>query len=363
MKRRVICRGLSVGCLCAAVFPLTALLGGGTASALAPTATGYWDKVGGAVPTVPSGGLFVANDPTTAVNPSSPPPVPLPVPLPSPPPLPVSPPTGPTAISAVRVTGVDPSKDATLSLTVATGWIAPSPSVLTIVACPIAGSWSPPSGGAGSIAKAPSYDCTSASTGRVAGDLMSISWLLPSSFQATPGEYDIALVPNPAGLPVVDAVAFAKPDAQSVHATIGSAVPPAVTTPPPASPVATPAAPTGGDLSATTPLTDTPALPVSGTPPPVPAGRITVRTPGRAGLVGLSLPGTSRAHRLMAVLVLIVMAGAWWWVGGQPVPSPRLLGALAGDGRTNPSGGTGGTGSVGGVGRFSRPRSRQANRL
>ena len=51
MKRRVVCRGLSVVCLSAAVFPLTALLGSGTASALAPTATGYWDKAGGAVPT------------------------------------------------------------------------------------------------------------------------------------------------------------------------------------------------------------------------------------------------------------------------------------------------------------------------
>jgi hypothetical protein len=276
--------------------------------------------------------------------------------------LPVSPPTGPSAISAVRVTGVDPTKDATLSLTVAPGWVAPSPSVLTIVACPIAGSWSPPAGGAGNINKAPSYDCTSASPGRVAGDLTSISWLLPSSFQTTPGEYDVALVPNPAGLPVADAVAFAKPDVQSVHATIGSAVPPVATTPPPTSAVTTPS-PASGGLSPTAPLTYTPS-PLSATPTSVPAGHPAVRTPGRGGLVAVTLPGTSRAHRLMAVLVLIVMAGAWWWVGGQPVPSPRLLGALAG--AEGPAGGPASGGrstSVGGVGRFSRPRSSQANRL
>jgi hypothetical protein len=81
--------------------------------------------------------------------------------------------------------------------------------------------------------------------------------------------------------------------------------------------------------------------------------------------VVFSLAGTSRAHRLMAVLVLIAMAGAWWWVGGQPVPNPRLLGALAGGDTARASTGTGRPANVGvgGVGRFSRPRSSPANRL
>ena len=174
MRRRVICRTLSAVCLGATFVPLTALVAGGTASALAPTAAAYWSKVGGAVPAVPAGGLFVANDPTAAGNPASAPPVPLPIPLPSPPSLPVSPPTGPTAVSAVRVTGVEPNKDATISLTVATGWLAPVPSLLTIVACPIAGAWSTPPGGAGAIAQAPAYDCTTPSAGRVAGDVGTI---------------------------------------------------------------------------------------------------------------------------------------------------------------------------------------------
>ena len=361
MRRRIICRSLSVICLTAAALPLAALLGSTTASALAPTATAYWDKVGGAVPTVPAGGLFVANDPTTAVNPSSPPPVPVPVPLPAPPPLPVTPPTGPAAISAVRVTGVDPSKDATLTLTVAAGWVAPSPSVLTIVACPVAGTWSPPAGGAGDIAKAPGYDCTSASPGRVAGDLMSVSWLLPSSFQRTPGEFDVALVPNPAGLPVADAVAFAKPGSQSVHATIGSAVPPVVTTPA-STDVTTPPAPATGDVSPTAPPSFTPSPVLPAPARSAPATRPAVSGPRRGGLIAVTLPRTSRAHRLMAVIVLIVMAAAWWWVGGQPVPSPRLLGALAGRATTG-TGNSGAVTGVGGVGRFSRPRSSRAHRL
>jgi hypothetical protein len=61
----------------------------------------------------------------------------------------------------------------------------------------------------------------------------------------------------------------------------------------------------------------------------------------------------------MAVIVLILMAGMWWWVGGQPVPDPRLLGALAGAGGASERERS----NIGGVGRFSRPRKRGATRL
>jgi len=360
VRRRLLCRGASAACVLGALVLLGSVIASGSASALAPTATGYWDKLGGPIPNVPAGGLFVANDPTAAANPTSAPPLPVPVPVPSPPALPVPVPTvsGPTAISAVRVTGIAANQDATLSLKVATGWLAPDPSVLTILACPVTSIWSPPAGGAGSVSKAPSYDCSSSSTGRVAGDMSGISWLLPASFQSTPGELDVALVPNPTGLPVASAVGFDRPDASAIHAAIGSNEPP-VAAVPPAGPVTT-VAPTAFGGGGAPALSYSPAPASSAvTPPATPAASAPVRAPSQSGLILARLPATSRAHRLMAVIALIVLAVGWWWVGGQQVPSPRLLGALA----TGASAGAAAAGPVAGVGRFSRPRRGEARRL
>jgi hypothetical protein len=360
--KRVVCRLLSAATLTLTFFPLASLLGGARAEALAPTATGYWVKLGAAVPTVPSGGLFVANDPTASVNPAQPSlPVPVPVPIPNPPSLPLPSLAGPTAISAVRITGIDPTKDATLSLKVAPGSAVPPPTVTTIVACPIVTAWQPPSG-AGNISKAPLYDCSARSTGRVAAGLDAISWLLPSSYQPTPGELDVALIPSTGALPIPFAVAFQHPDANSVRASTGAEIVP--TAPPAAAATPNPTVPASssspGPVPAFTPPA-APALPVV-TQPQVAA----TASRGNGGfgptlLAGVRLPGDDRAHRIMAVVLLIAVAGGWWWVGGQPVRRPRLLGALGGDAdhaQTSDS-----AGQLGGVGRFSRSRTSSPRRL
>ena len=61
---------------------------------------------------------------------------------------------------------------------------------------------------------------------------------------------------------------------------------------------------------------------------------------------------------MMAVALLLALAGGLWWVGGKPVRAPRLLGSL-------------GAGSdvvdepvaTGGIGRFARQRAGRAPRL
>jgi hypothetical protein len=348
------------------LFPLASLIGSGRADALAPKATGYWVKLGAPVPTVPSGGLLVANDPTSTVNPASPSlPVPVPVPIPNPPSLPLPSLAGPTAISAVRITGIDPTKDATLSLKVAPGSAVPPPTVTTILACPIVVAWQPPAG-AGDISKAPLYDCSSSSTGRVAAGLDAISWLLPSSYQPTPGELDIALVPNSGSLPIPFATAFQRPDATSVQASAGGDIlpPGALAVAPATNPTSSAIAPSSGPANnfGTTGVTPT----VTPAQPPTTAAASQSTGGGSAPgvLAGVRLPGDDRAHRIMAVVLLIGVAAGWWWFGGQSVRNPRLLGALGG---TPDAGDTvdtsGATKQLGGVGRFSRARTSSPRRL
>jgi hypothetical protein len=262
-------------------------------------------------------------------------------------------------VSAVRITGVSPTQDATLTLQVAPGSVPPPPALTTIVACPLTQSLQsqPPQGG--DISHAPGYDCSASSTGRVAGDQTSISWLLPHSFQSTASELDVALVPNPAGQPAPFSVAFSAPGSTSVQASSGAPSPLPPTT----------AAPGPGD---TTPISTSPtpfvptALPPTGggtpiplfaapvTPPaplaPAPSPPAVNGVPGQ--LAAVHLPGDDRAHRLMAVIVLLAMAVAWWYAGGQPARAPRLLGAVGG-GAIRPSGAAL---RVGGIGRFTRPR-------
>jgi hypothetical protein len=353
----------------AAAGPLAALASSGRAAALAPTSSGYWVKFGAPNPTVPKGGLLVASDPTTATNPASPVGSKLPVGAapPTVPGVPGSDVVGPAAISAVRITGVAPGQDATLTLQVAPGSVAPPATVTTVVACGLTAGLQgqPPQGG--DISKAPGYDCSSASAGRVAGDQSSVSWLLPAAMQATPGELDVALVPDPAGEPVAFSVAFGAPGSTSVQASSG---------PPSAPPPTT--APTGGDVTAPSqaPFVATvvpgggggnpipyfappAATPAPLAPAPAPASRAAGSPQLALGrLAGAHLPGDDRAHRLMAVVVLMAMAAGWWYVGGQPTRQPHLLGALGGASASQAA-----PVRVGGVGRFSRPRPGGPRRL
>lgn len=351
--------------IAAAVAVVIWLAPGLPASALAPTSSGYWVKGGLAIPTVPKGGLVVAADGTSALAPSSPigSELPFPVPVPSS----AGSLIGPAAISAIRIDGISASADATLSLEVETGSVVPSPSLTTILACPLSSALvAAPHGG--DIADAPGYDCAEGSPGRVAADNSGISWLLPAAMQISPGEIDVALVPDPSGLPIAFAVTFAAPGRSSVQAASGSApLAPTVTALSGAGPV------TAAPAPATAPLgfSGLPAVPSAGFSAP-PAGGVAsaplpetgtpsiAPTAGLATLAGVRLPGDDRFHRTMAVLVLLGVAAAWWWASGREERAPRLLGALAG---RAPAVSVPASGRDGGIGRFARPRDTPPRRL
>jgi hypothetical protein len=354
---RLACRTLSLAALAAAGGAVGGVALGPPAAAVAPSKVAYWIKGGVPLPTVPKGGLLVANDPTSVGLPTAPPlPVPLPVPVPT---VPRALPTviGPTAVSAVIIDGATPDADATLTLLVGLGSLAPLPGTTTLVACPIQVSWTPPAGGAGELGKAPAADCSSTSIGRVAGDMKSISWLLPASFQTSPGTFNVELAPDPAGKPVPFIVPFLAPGAGALLSAAG-----------PPSPPAAPAAPAPAG-QATVPVADV-ALPLyvpsPDTQAAAPQARALPSVGGRsAGAVttGARLPllGDDRGHRIMAVAVLFMVAAAWWWIGSRPVRLPRLLGALGADGAA-PAGRRPAS-HTGGIGRFARVRHLEARRL
>jgi hypothetical protein len=69
-------------------------------------------------------------------------------------------------------------------------------------------------------------------------------------------------------------------------------------------------------------------------------------------------PDASRADRMMAVGILLLMGTGLWWVGGMPLRGPRLLGSL-GHGRATDEPPV----SNGGIGRFARLRTGRPPRL
>jgi len=350
-RRRMAFRTLSLAALAAAAGPIGGLVQSQQASALAPSTVAYWVKLGAAVPTVPKGGLLVANDPTSAASPTAPPPLPAPVAVPAPPPPPAGVPnlTGPTAVSTVKIDGVTQGADATLTLKVAPGSIPPPPSTTTMVACVIHGPWTPPPGGTGNIASAPAADCSSASTGKVAADNSTVSWLLPSSFQDN-GTLNVELEPNPSGPPAPFVVSFAAPDTGALQLASGppAAPPPPEAAPAPAAEVAAPAT-VPQDFSGLG-VVPTYSVPAPAAPAPAAPARqqITLASPAAVHVPSVA---DDRGHRIMAVAGLFLLALAWWWVGSRPARAPRLLGALK-------SGTVEGRGApavrVGGIGRFAR---------
>jgi hypothetical protein len=356
--RRLAARTFSLAALAAA--PLGGLVQTQTAAALAPSTVAYWVKLGIAVPTVPKGGLLVANDPTSAASPTAAPPVPgVAVPAPPPPPKGVPTLTGPTAVSTVKIDGVTQGAAATLTLKVAPGSVPPPPSTTTMVACVIHTAWTAPAGGTGDITSAPTSDCSSASSGKVAADNSTVSWLLPSSFQDSSGALDIELEPNPAGSAVPFAVSFAPPDASALQLASG---PPAPALPPPAP---EPAAEATATAAAPPDFSALPAAPSYSAPAPVTS--VTHPSPVRPQ-VTLASPAVhvptvvdDRGHRIMAVVALFVLALAWWWIGSRPTRAPRLLGALAA-GASRPGAGVPAVRSAG-IGRFARMHSGVPRRI
>lgn len=350
--RRRVCRVLSAATIALCAVPAVGLIDAPHAGAASVSGTAYWVKLGIGLPLVPKNGVLVGDDPTAAINPSQPPPLPVPLPVALPPiKLPGPQLYGYTAVSALRIVGVPANADVTMTLPLAPGSIPPLPSVSTIVACPLVSDFNAPKGGVGDITAAPPDDCNTPSVGRLAATSLSISWVLPASFQRNAGELDIELQPGVAAVPFPYLVAFADPAPATFKAVAGGPLPttaPPVQTPDsvvPFVPAVTPApssSPTPSPIL-TPSVTAAPSL-------PSPSVRTPSVTPiNRLAQLTVSGVNDDRAHRIMAVVVLFVIAAAWWWLGGRATRGPRRLGALAGDAPVAAE-------DLGGIGRFRRTR-------
>jgi hypothetical protein len=327
-------------------------VGSEAAGAVAPDAAAWWYKpyissspAPPPSPNVPSGGLYVEQDATSQL-PATPVPSGLPATVPNV--------AGPTAFAALRFT-VARESPATLVLKVATGSTTTN---ADIVACPTIATWQPPTGGGpGPYDKGPSYNCIHPVKATIAGAQM--SWQLPTSMQFVSGTYDIALVPNPSNKSVFS-VAFDPPDSSSVVSSpaaapgLVEASAPVASSPSTFTPAAsTPAALPLSAASLAAPLAEPAAAPAIAAQPP---GTVALGYPSfRAGRPASHIP-IDQSHRQLAVGLLLAIAVAWWYVGGQSARAPRLLGATAGRADTV-------TPPFGGIGRFARPRTGPARRL
>jgi hypothetical protein len=302
------------------------------AVAQAPDAKGWWFRpqqsgtpVGiPAPPIVPPGGLYVAQGPNNEQ----------------------------VAVAAVEYRVAGPSTS-TLTLKPAPGAVG----TVAVTACPLTAGFTPVEAGAWD--KAPAYNCTSSSADGVAAPDGSITFALTADFVAAGATaVQAALIPTPGSAPFqapieapaddsFAAVAAPVADASSADASAGDPVG--------AGPsgtfdgVATPFAPFNGSLDTT------------GTVAPSAPPEVALRPPTPRLRPALPVVASRQlADRVAAVVALAVIGAAMWWMGGRPLPSPRLLGGTstgAVDVGDTP------TGKVGGIGRFARPRSAPPNRF
>ena len=283
--RRVALRVLSaVSVACAAMV----FAGAWAAWAQAPSAVAWWSKLAVAPPNVPSGGLYVAGDPSHVLD----------------------------AISTVRAVHVDGDEPVTLTLQIASGSMPP-PGSLAVVACAITSPWSVPAGGHGDLSAVPHYDCTRASKGVVATDNRSVSWYLPA--------IDIALVPDPTAPPLPFAVAFAPPGDDAVQLTTGSPARVAdVTRPAPVADEPAPIATGNGVIARPSAPAATPhdaAAPVAQTAPITSAAAPTTQPVP----IALDRPDEGASQRIVAGLALLALGAGWWFMSNRPLREPRLL--------------------------------------
>lgn len=315
---------------------------------------GWWNKAqqspaGGnptpAPPGAPSDGIFVAYEPAAGPLPTPVAGVPGLVPVaPAPAPKPVV--LGPEAFGAVRYS-VPAGAEASLTLrftpttTSQPGGVNPDGGTLS--ACPVSSPWDPVQNGR--YDASPKYDCANGVVGVFAGD--TVSFPLAAAL-ATNGLFDLAIVPS--GTKPFK-LSIGAPDSSSLALTSVPETEPEFSSEEfDASMFEDPAAEffeesfttdeafgaedfgavgaeefgsgeftSGGFVTSpgSVATTRTPAAPV-GSQVAVPAG--IARNPFR--------PDASRGERMMALAVLMALAGALWWVGGKPVRPPRLLGSL-----------------------------------
>lgn len=304
------------------------------ASADAPTREGWWAKW---------------QQPTEVVD------ITLPVTVPSPP---TADPHGLTiardvtdvqAVAAVYFQ-LEVGTDATLYLDTADGREPALPPDADVKACEATSDWEAELHGPWSNAPTWGDDCFSGVRNEAQEGFI---FDLPASMQDNEGAYSVVIVP---GGSAPYTVSFATTDD-------GTVVP---GTPPPTSSTTTTTEPEETTTTTTEPVveetdpivyTDIPpasgssAFPVVTTavpPPRTPTSLVVFDPPD----LPRALIPDSRTERIMAVSLLFFMALALWWLGGAPQRMPRLIGALAGEGRAvSPP-----PVPARGVGRFARPR-------
>ena len=348
-------------------------VGGELVSADAPVKQGWWSRL--------------QVDPATS---------PLPPAVPVTPTLPAPPtgddggltvahgPDGPTAIAAMYFT-VQAPVDGTLYLEAApkqkpgTGPStsttiddAPHPDSIVlppeavVLACSALSAWDGEVNGPWS--KVPTWDAGNCVPGTVTSGKTAMFWTLKASMQDLDDNYDIVLVPTgpppppPEGAEAPPAqttymVNFASPGADTLVTEALPEEEPTTTTttepevdPPPTGPglggFSVP--PPGGFTTPTAALRTTPTSLVALRRPPATVRRTSLRLPD------------TRRERIMAVSMLLAMAGALWWLGGSPTRGPRLIGAVAG---RRPGQAAAAGPLLRGVGRFARPRGGRIPRL
>jgi hypothetical protein len=215
-----------------------------------------------------------------------------------------------------------------------------------VVACPTKGTWK--AGDDQPMSTAPGFDCTRSFQGRLSADQTTLTFLIDSSLETTPGQLSLAIVPvvtdeipgagtpAPADTTQPYSLDIAKPDATSLTVTGTAPLPP-----PPPVPHAGGAA-KGATGAATSSTGSTASSAGSVTLPPSLTG--TTGTTGASTDAGASpviapsttVPGVApaaatsstnnRAHNAALAMLLLIGLGIVAMSGGQMQRSPRLLG-------------------------------------
>ena len=344
--------GLGAGAVVCAFLALSPI--GGVARADAPAAAAYWMRTNPSAsmplappnPLVPAGGLYVQQDPSSRA-------------------------TTPSAYAALRFPVPEGAKGVlTLKLT------QPAPSSAAVSACAVTSPWQPPTGGGpGPYDQAPAFDTDRCVAGKAAADGMAFAFALAGPQEARPGVFDVAIVPTPDPAPPPFALTYNPPGDSALQVNSGSSgsqaaapVEPApVAMPAPTAAPVSPPARSSNSFVAPSPSASEPlaSSSVAARPAPAPAPAEPVVSLEAAPAASPSASAVATAHerrwpRVMAVCLLVLLAGALAFGGGQPLPAPRLVGArrvAAAHFVTTPRP------MVAGIGRFARVRTAPPHRL
>lgn len=270
--------------------------------------------------------------------------------------------SGPSAVGALRYDSVPDGS--TITLVLKSNRPLPPAEFFTLVLCTAATPWVGADNG--DWAQRPSWT-SNCSTPAVNSD--TLTWNLDSSF--VDAGLSMVLVPTAT---IAYQVTLNAPDASALTYSAPPAENPTTETTmapePEPEPVTT--SPVVTTPIVTTPLVSTP--PVSTAPVVRPRPTVPFR-PAPTSNVPAPFKDLTRGERIMAVSLLLGLLAAWWWVGGQPVRNPRLLGSVASPAPAaglamSEAAGSGGevqhvttVARMGGVGRFAKLRTTAPRRL